>query len=110
MRQIEWDKYEVALLIESVIKISNESVIRSDELRSLSELLRKRAVKLGMHIDDEFRNYNGMTLQAAAIESLLFLDKGTRHHSHLFEEMVNLYKADLDKYKIILADAHKQSE
>lgn len=51
-RQSNWDKYEVALLIESVMKIHQGIVSRDDELHKLSNLLRKRAQNLGQTIDD----------------------------------------------------------
>lgn len=109
-RQSNWDKYEVALLIESVMKIHQGIVSRDDELHKLSNLLRKRAQNLGQIIDDKFRNYNGMSLQVASIESLLLPDRAPRHYSRLFDEMVALYNSDSMRFEAILTEAHRQSE
>lgn len=109
-KQIKWDKYEVALLIESTLRIKQRESSRAEELQKLSDILRKKAENIGLDIDDIFRNYNGMSLQVAAIEELLSFGSSDRHNSRLFEEMVALYKSDLVKYEEILAEAHRQSE
>ena len=108
--QIKWDKYEVALLIEAALRIRQRESSRTDELQKLSDVLRLRAENMGLEIDDIFRNYNGMSLQVAAIEELLSFGSSNRHNSRLFEEMVALYKSDLIKYEEILAEAHRQAE
>ena len=108
VKQKKWDEYEVALLIESVIKINNNTVPRNEELQSLSNLLRKRAKNLGLYVDEKFRNYNGMSLQVAAIESLLIPGRAERHYSQLFDQMTTLYKMDKVKFNSILAEAHEQ--
>ncbi len=110
VKQRNWDKYEVALLIESVMRIHTNSVSRDDELQKLSNLLRKRAQNFGLTIDEKFRNYNGMSLQVAAIESLLIPDRAQRHYSRLFDKMVELYNGDSEQFEAILAEAHRQSE
>ena len=108
VKQKKWDEYEVALLIESVIKISNNTVSRNEELQFLSNSLRTRARNLGWHVDEKFRNYNGMSLQVAAIESLIIPGRAERHYSQLFDKMTTLYKTDIAKFNLILAEAHQQ--
>ncbi len=109
-KQNNWDKYEVALLIESVMKIHHGIASREEELHALSDLLRKRSQNLGVSIDDKFRNYNGMCLQVAAIESLLLPNRTPRHYSQLFDKMVELYNTDSENFEAILIEAHSQSE
>ena len=105
-----WDKYETALLIETFWKINEGKSSREQCLEELSNLLRQRATNLGLEIDDIFRNYNGMSLQLAAIESLLIPDRTERHCSQMFLYMTYLYKNDRNQFDCILSEAHKQAE
>ncbi len=110
IKSIKWDKYEVALLIESTLNINLGIVTREDELKALSDTLRRRAKNLGVDFDDKFRNFNGMSLQVAAIESLIEPERAPRHCAKLFIEMTDLYKNDREKFNAILAVAHEQAE
>ena len=105
-----WDKYETALLIETFWKINEGIGSREQCLKELSNLLRQRAKILGLEFDDKFRNYNGMSLQLAAIESLLLPAKAERHCAKVFLYMTELYKNDPNQFDCILAEAHKQAE
>ena len=67
MREKNWDKYEVALLIEAFLAIENGA----DKIAILQELslqLRKMAKIDGFDIDDKFRNLNGMQWQLGFIK------------------------------------------
>lgn len=108
MKQKKWDRYEAALLIESADKISRNIVQRKDEIQKISDLLRNRAQQLGEKIDAQFRNKNGISLQLAAVESLMFPNDTDRHCSKLFINMVDLFNNDKDKFNAILIEAHKQ--
>jgi hypothetical protein len=104
----KWDKYEVALLIESVVRINSGVVSRQDELKSLSNILRNRAQQRGIKVDDKFRNYNGMSLQVASIESLLNPERTPRHCAKIFVQIVDLYNNKRNKFDAILSEAHQQ--
>ena len=67
--RVPWDKYEVALLFrayESVIGGGNKNEVA----RSLSETLRKLAIRRGIKIDYTYRNVNGMKMQLANVQYL----------------------------------------
>lgn len=106
----KWDKFEVALLIESTLNINLGIVSREEGLKVLSNTLRSRAKKLGLDFDDKFRNFNGMSLQVAAIESLLNPERAPRHCAKLFIDMTDLYENNREKFNTILALAHEQAE
>lgn len=105
-----WDKYETALLIETFWKINEGISSREQCLKELSNPLRQRAKNLGLEFDDKFRNYNGMSLQLAAIESLLIPDRAERHCSQMFLYMADLYKNDRKQFDCILVEAREQAE
>ena len=51
-----------------------------------------------------------MSLQVAAIESLLRRERAPQHCAKLFIEMIDVYENNLEKFNDILAVAHKQAE
>lgn len=66
MREKNWDKYEVALLIEAFLAIEN-GADRLAVLQELSLKLRKIALGEGYEIDEKFRNLNGVQWQLGTI-------------------------------------------
>ena len=106
MKKIPWDKYETALLIESYIEIVDKKKKRADVVRDLSATLRKRAINLGLDIDDIFRNQNGISFRLEEIK-YLFLDgqKGLSHTSKMFRDTVELYRNSQDDFDRLLVYA-----
>ncbi len=105
-RQPTWDKYEVALLIESYLKIENGIGSKLGTLKEISNNLRVKAENEGLLIDETFRNLNGMQWQLGFIDRAF---KKTGYGSHmpskLFQEMVEMYQIDRTSFDSILADA-----
>ncbi len=107
--QKSWDEYEVALLIEAYFEIKRANTKKAAVLSSLSEQLRKRAVNLGMEIDDTFRNINGMVWQERYIAQAFNSSRyESRTPSALFQKMTDLYRDKPDEFKRILAVAKDQ--
>lgn len=108
--QKSWDEYEVALLIEAYFEIKRDNTKKVAILSSLSEQLRRRAINLGLKIDDTFRNINGMVWQeryiAQAFNSSRYELKAP---SALFLKMADLYRDRPDEFKRILAVAKDQA-
>lgn len=110
-RQIPWDRYEVALLLDAYLRIQEEPQKEKDILADLSKNLRKRAIHLGYTIDAVFRNENGMSLQ---YQRMKFLMTNSAHGfdgpiSRCFHEIVGIYKKDRDWYQMILNKARKEA-
>ena len=110
-RQLPWDRYEVALLLDAYLRIQEEPQKEKDILADLSKNLRKRAIHLGYTIDAGFRNENGMSLQYQRMKILMtnsaygFDDPISR----CFHEVVDIYKKDRDWYQMILNKARKDA-
>lgn len=110
-RQIPWDRYEVALLLDAYLRIQEEPQTEKEILADLSKNLQKRAIHLGYTIDAGFRNENGMSLQYQRMKILMtnsaygFDDPISR----CFHEVVDIYKKDRDWYQMILNKARKDA-
>lgn len=110
-RQLPWDRYEVALLLDAYLRIQEEPQKEKDILADLSKNLRKRAIRLGYTIDAGFRNENGMSLQ---YQRMKFLMTNSAYGfdgpvSRCFHEVVDIYKKDRDWYQMILNKARKEA-
>ena len=106
MREKNWDKYEVALLIEAFLAIGN-GADRLAILQGLSSNLRKMAENEGFDIDDKFRNLNGVQWQLGYIK-LIFNETELKNRKapKLFIDGVQLYKEQRKEYEDILQEAH----
>lgn len=110
-RQLPWDRYEVALLLDAYLRIQEEPQKEKDILADLSKNLRKRAIHLGYTIDAGFRNENGMSLQ---YQRMKFLMTNSAYGfdgpiSRCFHEVVEIYKKDRNWYQMILNKARKEA-
>lgn len=103
-----WDKYEIALLIETYFNIENGVHARGNELKRLSVKLRRMALNRGMTIDAVYRNYNGMNRKVHNIGDIIMNAAGENMpQKKEFTEMVGLYFDFPDEYRAILEKAHK---
>lgn len=110
-RQATWNKYEIALLIDAYLKVTEKGVAKLPALIDLSRRLRSIATNAGIEIDDTYRNLNGMQWQYAFIERA-FQEKGIGSHKppKLFLELVRTYKTQPDVFNAILLEAYKLSD
>lgn len=92
-RQPLWDQFEVALLINAYIRISENGENKNKVLQEVSERLRNKARNEGIEIDDTFRNLNGMMWQIGFIEcAFKKTGYGKREPSKMFQQMVDMYQ------------------
>lgn len=109
--RIPWDKYETAILISACVDYNAGKCTKKEAIKDVSQILRKRAEKNGIEIDDVFRNENGIAMQFMLVNALLTQEKcGLRGASKLFVSMVELYKSDRRKFQEILMEARKTVE
>ena len=107
MPKKNWDKYEVALIIEVYQNIKQGRVDKQAALVALSHNLRQMAKNEGLEIDDKFRNLNGMQWQLGFIErAFVGEDYESRTPPRIFIEMVAVYNENQAEFQSILAEAH----
>lgn len=109
-RQLSWDKFEVALLIEAYIRIENGEANKIEALQEVSAALRAKAINEGLQIDNTFRNMNGMLWQIRFIDCA-FKNTGYASHmpSKMFKNIVELYQKDKKEYNKLLYEAKKKA-
>ena len=90
--QRPWNKYEVALLIECYINVTEKGRPLEDELIRLSTVLRQMAINTGLEIDEVYRNLNGMHWQYGFMKATFEGAKNSGNPSKLFFDMVALYR------------------
>lgn len=108
VHQRPWNKYEVALLIECYINVTEKGCNLEDELNRLSIALRQMALNDGFEIEEVYRNLNGMHWQYGSMKSAF---EGAQSKdgkfSKLFVDMVALYKNDRVAFQEVLGEAHR---
>lgn len=104
--RIPWDKQETAILIDAYLKVKTKELSQQEAIKEVSTLLRCRAVRSGIEIDEIFRNENGISMQMKIIAGLID-EKPSGLHSatKLFREMVDLYKNRRLEFDKILIQA-----
>ena len=110
-RQLPWNRYEVALLLDAYLQIQEEPQKEKEILADLSKNLRERALHLGYTIDATFRNENGMSIQ---YQRMKFLMTNSAYGfegpiPRCFNEVVDIYKKDRNWYQMILNKARKDA-
>ena len=85
--RIEWDEFEIALLIEACEEVLHKGKPKSEVVKTVSSNLRKRAINKNIVIDDVFRNENGIALQMQKMTYLLTHgEKGMSGASKLYQK------------------------
>ena len=103
MRNLKWNKFEAALLIDGYNRVAKGHATKKEVAIILSERLRSK----GLTVGETYRNVNGITLQLGAIEFLMTNGAhGISHVSNLFREIVRLYKDDYATFARLLKDAN----
>ncbi len=107
--RIEWDKFEIALLIDACEQVQQNKISKSEMVSKLSSDLRKRAVRSGIDVDDVFRNNNGIFLQMTKMDYLLTNGKiGLPGAGKLFIEIADQRNNSPDKYAKLIREAKRQ--
>ncbi len=105
MQQMNWEKEEAVILLDALIELLNGKITRKNAVKRVSETLRNRKIKSGAHIDEVFRNINGISLKISIME---YVYTGGKHGLRkepmpkLFVEVVNLYKNNRKEFDAIL--------
>lgn len=106
--KIQWDKYQIALLIDTYLRIQNFEFSKQEGKTYLSNLFRNHAIYNGIDIDEYYRNENGIGMCLEHIRYLYSNGKiGLKNFSCLEETLVVLQKDHPNLFNGILTDAKK---
>lgn len=109
--RIEWDEFEIALLIDACEEVLYNGKPKSEVVKTVSSNLRKRAISKNIAIDDVFRNGNGITLQMQKMSYLLTHGEiGMPGASKLYAEVAELREENPKKFEELLKRAKEEIE
>lgn len=106
--RVVWDKFEVALLIDTYLRVTENRVTKKEAIAELSKTLRQKAIKAGIQIDTVYRNTNGIAMRIANIQYLFTDGKiGLSSYSLLDKQIYELYKMNKEEFSQLLEEAMK---
>ena len=104
-RQMSWDKYEAAILLEGLLASMKRELTRSDAIKAVSRDLRAMALHRGMEVDEVYRNTNGISFQMKSMESAYLGRTVFKPATKLFADVADLYHKSYDEYQKLLKEA-----
>jgi len=105
---MKWDIDEAVLLLElyGKLKVADKGT-REHLILNFSNLLIKRAIDMGIEVDNKFRNVNGIKMQLQNFTYVITDGKtGLLSASNLFKTVYNIYTNDRVRYNKMLLKAH----
>lgn len=104
-KQPKWDIYEAVILLDGYLEWLNTNQPKTKIIKRISADLRRMATNRGTEIDDIYRNENRISYQIQSIDSAYKGKKVYVPATRLFEETVELYRTDAERYIEILEEA-----
>jgi len=96
MRQPNWRRWEVILLVDMYYRIKTESLDIAEECKELSTFLRKSNLEMALK-SQSYRNLEGIIMKYQNIRHIVE-GKGLSAHSKLDIEIVDLYNTNRDRF------------
>ena len=109
-RQIAFSEYEAALLLDAYLRVLRGEMSRRNSVQECSTHLRQMALNAGKHIDDVYRNVNGISFQMASMESAYQGQTIMKPATRLFTQIVDLYRNDTAQYQKLLMEAKEMAK
>ncbi len=104
-RQPKWDIYEAVILFDSYLKVLQANQPKARIVKRICADLRRMTVNRGLEIDDIYRNENGISYQIQSMDSAYKGKKVCVPATRLFEEAIDLYRTDTERYFEIREEA-----
>lgn len=104
-KQPKWDIYEAVILLDGYLEWLNTNQPKTKIIKRISADLRRMATNRGTEIDDIYRNEKGISYQIQSIDSAYKGKKVYVPATRLFEETIELYRTDAERYIEILEEA-----
>ena len=97
MRQPNWKRWEVILLVDMYYRLVDNSESITDECKKLSRFLRCSNLDKALE-DNTYRNTEGVKMKYQNIRHLVE-GKGLSAHSRLDEEIVKLHEENITAFE-----------
>lgn len=109
-RQVAFSEHEATLLLDAYLKVLRGEKSRTSSIQECSTQLRQMALNTGKHIDDIYRNVNGITFQMLSMESAYQGHTIIKPATRLFAQVVDLYRNDTERYQKLLMEAKEMAK
>ncbi len=109
-RQVAFSEHEAALLLDAYLKVLRGEKSRMASIQECSTQLRQMALNTGKHIDDIYRNVNGITFQMSSMESAYQGHTIMKPATRLFTQVVDLYRNSTKQYQKLLMEAKEMAK
>ncbi len=109
MKKIRWELEEAIALFDLYLNNKDYRGISTDEIDRLTQVYRKRAEKLGIDIDDKFRNAAGLRMQLGCIHYVVTDGaEGMSNASKLFYQTYEIYRNEPSTFNKILRQFYEK--
>lgn len=109
MKRVRWELEEAVVLYDVYLKSGCSLNVEKSILENLSEIMKRRAIKKGIEIDDKFRNVTGLSMQIGCIHYIATDGKeGLSNASKIFYDAHDLYERDRDKFNSIVDEFYRK--
>lgn len=99
--------HEAAILLQALLDVRSNKISRPQAVSKVSEMLRAKATQSGHHIDDKFRNENGISLQLSHLEYALTNGETGFAPAYKWQlTIIQLFKEDHSTFKKLLKEAN----
>lgn len=105
--KVKWTEEEAIALFDLYFREGMNAPI--EHIIHLSHIYQNRATKLGLNIDDKFRNISGLKMQLACIHYVVTDGcEGMSNASKLFYRIYDMYRQNRDRYDMILGQFYEK--
>lgn len=109
-KQTAFNGHEAALLLDAYLRVLSGEKSRMASIQECSTQLRQMALNTGKHIDDIYRNVNGITFQMSSMESAYQGQTIIKPATRLFTQVVDLFRNDTKQYQRLLMEAKEMAK
>lgn len=107
---VPFTKYEAAYLLSAYLEGERSGIPRNAIAKGCSIALRQMAINQGQRIDNTYRTAKGLISRVMSIESAYKGRTIIQPATHLFAEIVEMYRNDRESYNKILEKAKHMAE
>ena len=109
--RIPWDLHEAVILLQGLLDVRANKVLRTDAVANISSIVRFMATQNGHAVDEKFRNTSGISLQMSHLEYALTNGETGLGPVYKWQySIIEIFRNDPDRYMKLLEEVKAMSE